>query len=453
MAAAPEFSRLNDSFRFDYRLLPFDIEGSIAYAKALLRARILTTPEAQHIESGLRGLKERYEGAPAELLRAVMDYEDVHSFVESKLTERIGDAARKLHTGRSRNEQVVLDLRLYLRERNHALRQQIVGLMQALVANAGKHLRVILPGYTHLQRAQPVLLSHYWLAHFEMLARDVERLDASQRRCDVLPLGSGALAGNSIGIDRNFLAQQLFFPVVSANSLDAVSDRDFVLEFIACASILMMHLSRLAEDLILYSTSEFDFIELSDAVTSGSSLMPQKKNPDALELARGKTGRVYGNLQRLLTTMKALPLTYNKDLQEDKEALFDTVETLELTVLAMTRVVRSLKVHPEIMRRASTSGYLNATDCADYLVRKGLPFRSAHEVLGKIVLYAIQKGIPLEKLTLKEFQTFSPSFKNDVYAALDLPECIESKSVKGGTATRQVRKAIRDAKQHLKKLS
>lgn len=448
-----EFSRLNNSFSFDYRLLRFDIEGSIIYSKALHRAKVLTATEAKRIQRALHLLDAETSRRPEAVLNTRDKFEDVHSFVEAKLVERVGALGKKIHTGRSRNDQVALDLRLYLRHQSKSISQDLRRLMQALLVNAQKDLDTILPGYTHLQRAQPILLGHYWMAYFEMLSRDVDRFTMSSRRLNVMPLGSGALAGSGFRIDREFLARELGFESISKNSLDAVSDRDFALEFLANASILMMHLSRLAEDLILYSTAEFDFVELSDSMTSGSSLMPQKKNPDALELIRAKSSRVYANLQRLLIVLKALPLAYNKDLQEDKESIFDTVDTLESTLPAMIAVVQTLKVKPQSMRQAAEGTYSNATECVDYLVRKGVPFRTAHEIVGQLVLHAIQRKVSLDSLCLDEFRAFSPSFGSDVFAAIRLKRTIESKSLKGGTARSRVKRAIEDAKRYLAKIS
>jgi argininosuccinate lyase len=448
-SAALEFSRLNNSFPFDHRLLPFDIEGSLAYSKALQRAGVLKRAEAVAIRKALRSLRRNCSNRPRLIREALGKYEDVHSFVEAKLIERIGEKGKKIHTGRSRNEQVALDLRLYMRHHCGQLRRKLVVLMRTLTANAQRDLTTILPGYTHLQRGQPVLLAHYWMAYFEMFSRDWGRMTSTLGQINVMPLGSGALAGCGFPIDRRFLARALGFESISKNSLDAVSDRDFAVEFLCNSSLLMTHLSRLAEDLIIYSTAEFDFIELSDAVTSGSSLMPQKKNPDALELIRAKTGRVYGNLQRLLVTLKALPLSYNKDLQEDKECIFDTVDTLDAALEIIPVILRTLKVKTQRMEQAAESGFLNATECADYLVRKGLPFRTAHEAVGKLVLHALQHKLPLERLSLREFQSYSPLFGPDLFDAISLKRCIESKSLEGGTATIHVRKAIKDAKRYI----
>ncbi|MBZ5554746.1 MAG: argininosuccinate lyase [Acidobacteriia bacterium] len=448
-SAAPEFSRLNNSFPFDHRLLPFDIEGSVAYSKALQRAGVLKTTEAVAIRRALRSLARNCSIHPRLVHNALAHYEDVHSFVEAKLIERVGKIGKKIHTGRSRNDQVALDLRLYLRHHCGQLRRQLVLLMKTLTANAQRDLTTVLPGYTHLQRGQPVLLAHYWMAYFEMFSRDWERMTSTLGHIDVMPLGSGALAGSGFPIDRRLLARELGFESISRNSLDAVSDRDFAVEFLCSGSLLMTHLSRLAEDLILYSTAEFDFVELSDAVTTGSSLMPQKKNPDALELIRGKTGRVFGNLLQLLVTLKALPLAYNKDLQEDKECIFDTVDTLDVALEAIPVVLRTLKVKTERMKQAAESGYLNATECADYLVRKGLPFRAAHEAVGKVVLHALERGLSLERLSLREFKSFSPLYGPDLFDAINLKHCIESKSLEGGTATIHVKRAIKNAQRRI----
>ncbi len=449
---APEFSRINDSFPFDHRLLPFDLEGSIAYSKALRKAGLLTTREAAALLRGLRWIEEKSLRDSDFVLGALQQYEDVHSFVEAKLIERAGSVGKKLHTGRSRNDQTALDLRLFARHENRAVQQRLLALMRVLVDNAEKHFEIVLPGYTHLQRAQPILLSHYWMAYFEMLRRDWERFRESEDRLLVLPLGSGALAGSGFRFDRKFLAKELGLREVSNNSLDAVSDRDYALEFLSSGAILMMHLSRLAEDLILYSTAEFDFLELSDAFTSGSSIMPQKKNPDALELVRGKAGRTFANLQSLLVTMKGLPMTYNKDLQEDKEALFDTVDTLHSSLEVLPGMLASLKIKPTKMERAAELGYSNATDCADYLARRGLPFRSAHEIVGKLVLRAMEKQCPLEELTLSEFRSFSPLFGPDLFKEIGVRRSIEKKSLQGGTAAFRVRRAIQDAKRFLSKI-
>ncbi|MBZ5534462.1 MAG: argininosuccinate lyase [Acidobacteriia bacterium] len=451
-SAAPEFSRLNNSFPFDHRLLPFDIEGSVAYSKALQRAGVLNRKEAAAIRRALQSIELNCSNRPRLIRDALAKYEDVHSFVEAKLIEQVGEKGKKIHTGRSRNDQVALDLRLYLRHHCRHLCRKLVFLMETLTAHAQRDLMTILPGYTHLQRGQPVLLAHYWMAYFEMFSRDWERMKTTLGHINVMPLGSGALAGSGFPIDRRFLAKELGFQSITRNSLDAVSDRDFAAEFLFNGSLLMMHLSRLAEDLIIFSTTEFDFIELSDAVTSGSSLMPQKKNPDALELIRAKAARVYGNLVQMLVILKALPLSYNKDLQEDKECIFDTVETLDMVLEAIPLVLRTLKVKTQKMKQAAESGFLNATECADYLVRRGLPFRAAHETVGKVILYALQRGLPLEKLSLREFKLYSPLFGPDIFDAIHLKRCIESKSLQGGTATIHVKRAIEDARRYIARI-
>ena len=450
--AAREFLRLNNSFPFDHRLLPFDIVGSIAYCRALQRAGVLNRAESRAILSGLDWLRTKCSRDESFVREALDDYEDVHSFVEAQLVRRVGKVGKKIHTGRSRNDQVALDLRLYLRQASGEIRRAMATLLAAFLSNARKHFSLILPGYTHLQRAQPILMSHYWLSYFEMLRRDWERFQHFEEKAASLPLGSGALAGSGFPIDRDFLAKELGFHEISRNSLDAVSDRDFAIEFLSHSSILMVHLSRLAEDLILYSTSEFNFVELCDTVTSGSSIMPQKKNPDALELIRGKSGRVFGNLQRLLVVMKGLPLAYNKDLQEDKEALFDTVDTLESVLWVLPEILTTLKVKPEQMRRAAELGYSNATECADYLARKGLPFREAHATVGRMVVYAISQDCPLERLTLQQFRSFSLLFGPDVFKEIQIERSIARKSIRGGTASTQVKKAIQDAERYVAKI-
>src|SRR5262249_36827329 len=375
--------------------------------------------------------------------------EDVHSFVEARLVEMIGDAGRKLHTGRSRNDQVATDLRLWLRAEIDRLDGCLRDTQTALLDFAAANQAVALPGYTHLQRAQPILLAHWCLAYFEMLDRDRERFADVRRRVNVLPLGSAALAGTAYAIDREAVAQALNFAAVSRNSLDAVSDRDFCIEFCNAASLAMMHLSRLAEDIILYATTEFGFFELSDAIATGSSIMPQKKNPDSMELVRGKAGRVFGHLSSLLTTMKGLPLAYNKDLQEDKEALFDAVDTLTACLGISTTVLRNIRVNEPRARAALQRGYLNATELADYLARKGMPFREAHEAVGRIVVHAIERGCELEALSLEELKSFAGLIEPDVFAALSVAQALRSKSQTGGTAPDRVAEALEAARVRL----
>lgn len=438
------FAKFNASFSFDRRLIEADIEGSFAQAEALADAGILTREEADKIAMGLREIL-RLSREEKEYLDN-RDSEDVHSFVESELVALIGDAGYKLHTGRSRNDQVATDLRLFLRGQIDQLDQSAHRMQRALIDLAEANIDVIIPGYTHLQRAQPVLFAHYLLAYFEMIKRDRERLREIRARVNRLPLGAGALAGTGFPIDREKMRERLGFDSVCANSLDAVSDRDYVVEFVGAASIIMIHLSRLAEDLIIYATTEFGFIELSDAVATGSSLMPQKKNPDSLELIRGKAGRVFGHHTALLAMMKGLPLAYNKDMQEDKESLFDTIDTLEGSLSVMTTVLKNIRVNRDRMSEAASRGYLNATDLADYLVRRGLEFRRAHELVGRVVSYSIERGKNLEELALEEFRKFSDLFEDDVYTALALESSIASKAATGGTSPDRVRAALAEAR-------
>jgi argininosuccinate lyase len=441
--ADPQFAEFNNSFRFDRRLFEVDVRASIGYCAALERAGVLTAEEAAQIKSGLESV--RAEGVSAESAA-----EDVHSYVESRLVELVGDVGRKLHTGRSRNDQVATDFRIWIRE---AL-DQIGGLVRevqiALVDFGEKNVAVVVPGYTHLQRAQPVLLAHWCLAYFEMLARDRERLAETQRRVNVLPLGSAALAGTSFPLDREALAAALGFAAVSRNSLDAVSDRDFCVEFLSDCSLIMVHLSRLAEDIILYATSEFGFFELGDAIATGSSLMPQKKNPDSMELVRGKAGRVFGDLVSVLTMLKGLPLAYNKDMQEDKEAVFDSFDTASACLQVTSTVLRNISVNKERALAAASHGYMNATELADYLVRKGMPFRNAHEVVGKIVLLAVEKGKEIEQIPLAELKEFSELIAEDVFATLSLDQTLKSKSQVGGTSPELISATLAQARTSLK---
>jgi argininosuccinate lyase len=439
--------RFNNSFAVDKRLVFEDIEGSMAYAAALEKAGILTAEEFRRIEKGLAEIKKRVEREPAWLER--QKDEDVHSFVERRLVEMIGEAGYKLHTGRSRNDQVAVDTRLYLKRAIVGVQACIKRLNREVLALAKAHLDVIIPGYTHLRKAQPVLFSHYLLAYFEMFQRDYDRLDDCFARTDFMPLGSGALAGSGFPIDRESLRQELGFAQLTRNSLDAVSDRDYLVEFVSAAALTMIHLSRLAEDFILYSSPEFGFLELSDAVTTGSSLMPQKKNPDSLELIRGKSGRVLGHLTSILSLLKGLPLAYNKDLQEDKGILFDTLDTLVECLQVAQIVMETLKVKRTAAQESVQRDFLNATDLADYLVRKGLPFRKAHELVGKIVLHCESKEIQLHELPMSDLQTFSALIGEDVFEALSLEKCINARSVMGGTAKSRVAEAIEEAEKRL----
>src|SRR5437879_1375446 len=419
------FAEFNRSFGFDRRLLAVDVRASVAHCDALVGANVLTRAEAQQIHAALQEILQRAQGDPDYFKDAA---EDVHSFVEARLIEIAGDLGRKLHTGRSRNDQVATDLRLWLRNEIDEIFSAVGRTQEALLDIAEAHPDLVIPGYTHLQRAQPVLFAHWCLAYFEMLARDRERLSEVRKRMNVLPIGSAALAGTSYSIDREAVARALDFDSVSRNSLDAVSDRDFGIEFAGAGSLVMTHLSRLAEDMILYSTSEFGFFALSDAVATGSSLMPQKKNPDSMELVRGKTGRVFGHLAALLTMMKGLPLAYNKDMQEDKEALFDTVDTVNSCLAVSGTVLANIHLNKTKMLEAASHGYLNATELADYLVRKGMAFRQAHETVGRIVVHAIERGLELNKVALDDLKSFSSLIDQDVFDSLSLEQTLATKS-------------------------
>ncbi len=433
------FVEFNRSFGFDARLLEADVRASIAHANGLRGAGVLTDDEAGSVTGALSTILTLAADDPAYL---DLDSEDVHSFLETRLVELIGDLGKKLHTGRSRNDQVATAFRLWLRDEIGHLRANIRAVQTALVNAAERHAKAVLPGYTHLQRAQPVMWAHWCLAYFEMLARDIERLDDAAKRVNVMPLGSAALAGTSFPIDREGVAKELGFDAVSRNSLDAVSDRDFAVEFAGACSLIMVHLSRLAEDLILYASTEFGFITLSDAVSTGSSLMPQKKNPDALELIRGKAGRVFGHHAGLLATMKGLPLAYNKDMQEDKEAVFDSLDTTRICLKVAAIVLDELAVNEERTKAAATHGYLNATELADYLVKKGVPFRTAHDTTGRVVLMAIEQGRELHEMPLEELRKLSDQIDPDVFASLDLEHTLASKSQTGGTAAARVTEAL-----------
>jgi len=430
-AVHPAAAQFTASLPFDSRLWPHDLEGSRAWARALGRAGILTVEELDRL---LKGLDEIDQELRAGSFPFRGELEDIHMNIERRLQDKVGPLGGKLHTGRSRNDQVALDERLYLREVIGRLDRGLRDSQAALIGRAEEALGCPMPGYTHLQRAQPILLSHHLLAYVFMLQRDRERFRDCARRADCLPLGSGALAGTAFPIDREALARDLGFSRPSANSVDAVSDRDFVLEFLAAAAILGMHLSRLAGDLILWASAEFGFVEFADAFATGSSLMPQKKNPDVAELIRGKSGRLYGNLVALLTTMKGLPLAYNRDMQEDKEPLFDSADSLEAILAVLPPMLRSLRFHTDRMREAAGADYATATDLADYLVRKGLPFRQAHEVVGRVVSHAEKLGTPLEKLSLEELARFSPLFAPDAFDAISVEASLRARSVIGGTA-------------------
>jgi len=445
--ADPGFAEFNCSLGFDRRLFEVEVRASLAHCDGLEGAGVLTVDESAKIKSALTAILGQGRSSSGYLDELAA--EDVHSFVEARLVEMLGDTGRKLHTGRSRNDQVATDLRLWLREEIDRLSLVMRGTQQALLDFAEANRDVVIPGYTHLQRAQPVLLAHWCLAYFEMLTRDRERLADVRQRVNIMPLGSAALAGTSYPIDRAAVARALGFAAVSHNSLDAVSDRDFCIEFAGAAALVMLHLSRLAEDIILYATTEFGFFELSDAIATGSSLMPQKKNPDSMELVRGKAGRVFGHLAALLAMMKGLPLAYNKDMQEDKEAVFDTAETVHSCLEVTATVLRNLSVNPARARESASQGYLNATELADYLVRKGVPFREAHETAGRMVMHAIEQQCELQDLSLGDLKGFSPLVEQDVFISLSLENTLASKSQIGGTAPARVAAELLSARARL----
>jgi len=434
--------KYTSSLPFDWRLYQQDITGSIAHARMLAKQGIISEEEAEVITDGLMSIRQEIEQGS---VKFKLELEDIHMSIEARLIEKVGEVGGKLHTARSRNDQVALCMRLFTKEAIAETLVKLRGFQQALISLAEANKRVVMPGYTHLQPAQPVLLAHHLLAYFEMLQRDVDRFDDCLKRTDVMPLGSGALAGVAYDVDRDFLARELGFSQVSQNSMDAVSDRDFVVEYEAAASLTMMHLSRLAEEIILWSSAEFNFIELDEAYATGSSIMPQKKNPDVAELVRGKTGRVYGKLMALLTTLKGLPLAYNRDMQEDKEGLFDTVDTLLSSLEVFTGMVKTLRVNAENTGQAARQGYILATDLADYLVKRGDPFRTAHDIVGRLVSYAIEKGKSFGELSLTEYKDFSPLFSEDVYS-INVTASVTAKDVIGGTAPRQVEQALATAK-------
>jgi argininosuccinate lyase len=431
----PMVQRFTESISFDRRLYKFDIQGSIAHAAALEKAGLLTRQEYQDIESGLKLILQEIED---EKFPFQVGLEDIHMNIESALTAWIGVAGAKLHTARSRNDQIALDLRLYLRHETDEIRHLLSDLQRALVQVAGKYRDTILPGYTHLQRAQPVLLAHHLLAYVEMFQRDSERLADARKRINRMPLGSGAIAGSTIELDREYVAQLLGFPEITRNSMDAISDRDFAAEFLFALSVVGVHLSRLSEDLILYASAEFQFLRISEAYSTGSSLMPQKKNPDVCELTRGKTGRLIGNLVALLTTLKGLPMTYNRDMQEDKESVFDSVDQVKSMLTVYAGMIPEIEVDSDQTRQAASDPGLLATDLADYLVVHGVPFRQAHEVIGKLVTYSLEQKRGFTKLKLDEFRQFSDKFEADVFKVLDLDRAIESRAGIGAPSRKNV---------------
>lgn len=429
----------NSSISFDSRLYKQDITGSMAHAAMLSAQGIISSGDADSIISALKQILQDIESGN---LQIDSKAEDIHMFVEQVLTERIGDTGKKLHTARSRNDQVALDLRLYLRDYADEVSSLLKNLIKALKTQAEKNIDVIMPGYTHLQHAQPVLFSHYMLAYAMMFLRDIDRIKDCRKRINVSPIGCCALAGTTYDTDRALEAKKLGFDSVCLNSLDGVSDRDFCVELLSSLSLVMTHLSRLSEELILWSSQEFSFIELSDDFTTGSSIMPQKKNPDMAELCRGKTGRVYGDLMGLLTTLKGLPLAYNKDMQEDKEGVFDACDTVKMCLSVCTPMILSMKVNKDNMLESAKKGFMNATDLADYLVIKGLPFRDAYKISGSVVAYCIQTGHILEDLPLSEYKKFSTLISDDVYQAIDLANCVQKRSSEGGTSTESVKKQL-----------
>jgi argininosuccinate lyase len=445
-----EDERVNDfnsSIAFDARMAQHDIQGSIAHATMLGRQGIIEPAEAELIVQGLEGIaRDLQTGA----LAIDPTAEDIHMFVEAELTSRLGDTGKRLHTARSRNDQVALDIRLYLRDQCQEIHALLLSYLDALTDQAAQHLESVMPGYTHLQRAQPITFAHHLMAYAQMALRDLQRLEQTQTRMNIMPLGSGALAGTTYPIDRQLVKTLLAFDAVSANSLDGVSDRDFCIELASDISLIMMHLSRLSEEIILWCSWEFKFIELDDAFATGSSIMPQKKNPDVTELIRGKSGRVFGDLITLLTMMKGLPLAYNKDMQEDKEAIFDAVDTVKLCLSTLIPLLQTMRVNKENMRAAAAKGFINATDCADYLVKKGMPFRDAYKITGQLVAQCIAKQLTLETLPLADYQAASPVFDEDVYQTIALETCVKERKVEGGPSPEAVQKQIDAVKAYRK---
>lgn len=426
----------NSSINVDSRMYKEDIEGSLAHVKMLGKQNIIPKEATAKIENGLTEILTRMNNG---VIEVDPTSEDIHSFTEGTLTYYIGDCGKMLHTGRSRNDQVTLDLRIYLKKALRGIISDILALQTVLLDKASENTTTIMPGYTHMQKAQPITLAHHLLAYAEMFKRDIGRLEDSYKRTDEMPLGAGALATSTYPVDREFVAKELGFSKVTMNSLDSVSDRDYVIETLSALSLIMMHLSRFSEEIILWCTNEFSFIELDDEYSTGSSIMPQKKNPDVAELVRGKTGRVYGDLMTLLTVMKGIPLAYNKDMQEDKEALFDALDTAELSLKTFAGMIKTMKVNTQNMRKGAAGGFTNATDVADYLVKHGMAFRNAHGVVGEIVLACIKDNKSIEDLTLEEFKGFSPLFEEDIYNAIDLKTCVEERKVFGGPSTESVK--------------
>ena len=438
-ATDKEVNDYNSSLPFDCKMYSQDIEGSIAHSQMLAKQGVISEKDAEDIKSGLLSIKEDIEAGK---LTFDSDAEDIHMFIEEELTNRIGDAGKRLHTGRSRNDQVALDQRLYMVDEAGEIIELLDDLIDVLVDIAKANTETYMPGYTHLQRAQPITYAHYLSAYIEMFKRDIARINEAKDRANVSPLGSGALAGTTYPLDREFVAEQLGMNGVTLCSLDGVADRDFAIEFASACAILMMHLSRMSEEIILYASQEFKFYELDDAYSTGSSMMPQKKNPDVAELTRGKTGRVYGDLISLLVIMKGLPLTYNKDMQEVQEAMFDCIETIKAVLPPFTGMIKTMTIRKDNMEAAALGGFTNATDLADYLVKKGLPFRETHAISGKLVHYCIENGISLLDVSLDKLKEFSPAFEEDVYDAISLKTCVEGRSLIGGPAPETVKKYL-----------
>ena len=436
----------NSSIRFDKRMYKQDIKGSVAHATMLGKQGIIPKADADKIVAELKNILKDIDNGKVEFL---IDAEDIHMNIEKILTDRIGDAGKRLHTGRSRNDQVALDIRMYLMDETQEICEMLVHTMEVFCDLAKENTDTIMPGYTHLQKAQPITFAHHAMAYYEMFKRDYERLCDCRKRTNVMPLGSGALAGTTYPLDREFVAKELGFDAVTMNSLDGVSDRDFVLELASCLSILMMHMSRFSEELILWSSNEFSFVEMDDAFSTGSSIMPQKKNPDVAELIRGKTGRVYGNLMGLLTMMKGIPLAYNKDMQEDKEQIFDSIDTVKLCLPVFCDMISTMKVNKVNMYEGAKGGFTNATDAADYLVKKGLPFRDAHSVIGNMVFYCIEHNKSIDDLTMDEMKSFSDIIEGDIYEAVSMETCVNDRAVIGGPAKAVTLRAINEAEKYI----
>lgn len=436
----------NSSIKFDSRLYKEDILGSIAHSTMLGNKNIISKEDSKKIVDELNNILNDLENGKLEIDK---DAEDIHMFIESELTKRIGDAGKRLHTARSRNDQVALDIKMYLKKEIEEIIKLLKQLIKILVDKAKQNLDTIMPGYTHLQRAQPITFAHHLMAYVEMFMRDIDRLKDTLKRCDIMPLGSSALAGTSYDIDRDMVKDLLGFREVTKNSLDGVSDRDHIIELSSDISIIMMHLSRISEEIIMWCSWEFKFIELDDAFSTGSSIMPQKKNPDIAELIRGKTGRVYGNLVQILVTMKGLPLAYNKDMQEDKEGIFDSIDTVKICISTIIPMIDTFKVIKENMRKAANKGFINATDCADYLTKKQIPFRKAYKIVGNLVAYCIEKNKTLEDLTLDEYKNIDKTFEKDIYDTIKLENCIKNRNLIGGPSNKTVEQRIEEVNNFL----